>query len=89
MLAPALIHNKSTFSFESQLPRSCFAYIRKLLRKSKSFQTAWSGLLKESGHMPNFSQTSQVAEEGIPQFETQSAAIKINASSALLRCEMK
>ena len=35
MVAQALIHNKSTFPFESQLPRSCFAYIRKLLRKSK------------------------------------------------------
>ena len=35
MVAQALIHNKSTFPSESQLPRSCFAYIRKSLRKSK------------------------------------------------------
>ena len=35
MVAQALIHNKSTFLSESQLARSCFAYIRKLLRKSK------------------------------------------------------
>ena len=35
MVAQALIHNKSTFLSESQLARSCFAYIRKLLHKSK------------------------------------------------------